>query len=542
MDFRAGFWNEYSINPVIESDGKCSKVAVFSRDISEQKEAIEKLNEIQRDQATLISNLPGFVYKCLDDKDWTMRYLSSGFEQISGYKPEEIIDNKSISYNEIIHPDFRTMVFEKWQDAIRKRIMFKGDYKIIRKDGEEIWVLEQGRGVFDETDKLIHIEGFITDLTENKRNEETLRNSFFLLNQAGKTARFGGWSVDVINNTLLWSDEVRRIHEVSDDFIPTVEEGIQFYTASYVEKIKEVFTQCVKNGIPFDEELQIVSAKGRLVSVRSTGEAVRDRHGKIVMVQGSFQDISEQKKIEAQLKENEKRLTELNASKDKFFSIIAHDLRSPFNSILGLSELLAELIEEKDFEDAEKISHLILDSSRKAVNLLLNLLEWSRAQTGRLEFNPEFIHLNNLIQDVVDLIQITANNKNIKIETQLHKNALAFVDKAMISTIIRNLLSNAIKFSHVGGQIIVSLVHEPTHWIISVEDQGVGIDPQHIEKLFKIDESVSTKGTKDESGTGLGLILCKEFVSRHQGKINVESTVGAGSCFTIKIPSNLFHL
>ncbi|MDV7389819.1 hypothetical protein RZS08_00640, partial [Arthrospira platensis SPKY1] len=118
----------------------------------------------------------------------------------------------------------------------------------------------------------------------------------------------------------------------------------------------------------------------------------------------------------------------------------------------------------------EKISHVILDSSRKAVDLLLNLLEWSRAQTGRLEFNPEFLHLNQTLEDVVELMQATAQRKSITIQTNLKKNALAFVDKPMISTVVRNLLSNAIKFSHEGSTVQLSLIHEPNEWKLIVED------------------------------------------------------------------------
>lgn len=541
-DFRNGFWNEFKINPILDATGNCSKVAVFSRDITSKKHAIEKLHNIQREQATLISNLPGFVYKCLNDESWTMLYLSEGFEAMTGYKVEEVLGNAVISFNEIIHPDFRKIVSENWEKALDNHQMYRDDYKLITKNGSKIWVLEQGRGVFNESGDLLHIEGFVVDITENKRIEEALKASYFLLNQAGKTARFGGWSVNLISNEVIWSDEVRKIHEVSDDFVPTIDNGIQFYNEEFRETIRQVLQMCSKKGIPFDEEMQIVTAKCKLVDVRTTGEAIRDEWGRIVMVQGSFQDISEQKKTEAALRENEKRLIELNASKDKFFSIIAHDLRSPFNSILGLSELLAELIEEKDFSDAEKISHVILDSSRKAVELLLNLLEWSRAQTGRLEFNPEFLHLNQTLEDVVELMQATAQRKNITIQTNLKKNALAFVDKPMISTVVRNLLSNAIKFSHEGSTVQLSLIHELNEWKIIVEDEGVGIDADMIQKLFKIDDSVSTKGTKNESGTGLGLILCNEFVNKHQGSIAVESTPGKGSRFILSIPSNLYKM
>lgn len=150
-DSRDGLWNEFTINPIIDSKGNCEKVAVFSRDITNRKRAMEKLQEIQREQAVLISNLPGFVYKCLNDKSWTMLYLSEGFETMTGYKLDEVIENAVISFNEIIHPNFRKIVYEKWNEALENHQMYRDDYKLITKNGKEIWILEQGRGVFDKS-------------------------------------------------------------------------------------------------------------------------------------------------------------------------------------------------------------------------------------------------------------------------------------------------------------------------------------------------------------------------------------------------------
>ena len=250
----------------------------------------------------------------------------------------------------------------------------------------------------------------------------------------------------------------------------------------------------------------------------------------------TMQDISERIQSEKILRESEARLRELNATKDKFFSIISHDLKSPFNAIMGFSELLAAQIHEKDYEGIEEYSKIIKDSSGRAMSLLTNLLEWARTQTGTMNFQPEYIELVSLINEIVDLANDSAKHKSIQISKKIPHNIIAFVDKAMIGTILRNLISNAIKFSGSNGEIVVTAEKKPLEINISVSDNGVGMSKNTIGKLFKIDQNLTTKGTQNELGTGLGLILCKEFVEKHGGKIWAESEVGIGSNFTFTIP------
>jgi signal transduction histidine kinase len=237
------------------------------------------------------------------------------------------------------------------------------------------------------------------------------------------------------------------------------------------------------------------------------------------------------------IKIQNQELVELNAAKDKFFSIIAHDLKSPFNSIMGLSEVLVEQIQKKDYAGIEKYAGIIHNSSQRAVDLLMNLMEWSLSQTGRMEFIPEQIEMVELINEVEYLSNDIARQKSITISKDVPNHATVFADKAMISAVLRNLVSNAIKFTKPGGQITISAVEKPDELIVSVADTGVGISNDRNENLFRLDESYSTTGTNNEKGTGLGLILCKEFIEKHGGKIWVESQEGKGSIFSFTIPT-----
>lgn len=229
-------------------------------------------------------------------------------------------------------------------------------------------------------------------------------------------------------------------------------------------------------------------------------------------------------------------LSNLNAAKEKLFSIIAHDLRNPLFTILGFSDLLIKNADSFSTDQMVKCLHNIHDSTLHTYKLLETLLEWSRSQKGRLEFKPENVPVKNLIIDAIDITASIASKKNIDIDYTADKDLTVFVDKNMINTVLRNLLINAIKFTNRKGKIIINVQSQEKYTLFSVCDSGVGMNKENISKIFKITENVKTLGTENEKGTGLGLLLCKEFIETHKGKIWVESELGKGSKFYFTIP------
>jgi len=231
-------------------------------------------------------------------------------------------------------------------------------------------------------------------------------------------------------------------------------------------------------------------------------------------------------------------LKKLNAEKDKFFTIIAHDLKSPFNSMLGFSKMLEDGFDEYDTEEKKEYISIIHQVLKNTFKLLENLLYWSRSNSGGLEFKPKKINLHELYNEINKLLIQSVDNKSITLISKIPKNINLEADIDMLSTIIRNLISNAIKYTPKYGKILIEakLTKDNKFVEILVIDNGVGISNEIQSKLFEIGENTSTNGTENEVGTGLGLILCKEFVEKHNGEISIESEIGKGSKFKFTVP------
>ncbi len=250
-------------------------------------------------------------------------------------------------------------------------------------------------------------------------------------------------------------------------------------------------------------------------------------------------EISERKKTEENLRSREEELNLLIASKDKFFSIISHDLRSPFTALLGITDLIISDFDNLNRDEILDYLSSIEKTSKGVFNLLENLLEWSRVQTGMMEFNPKISHLSSIVNEVINLVEVTAINKQIAVECDIDEKLYFFGDVNMIYTVLRNLTSNAIKFTRKNGKIIISALKKNKMIELQIEDNGVGMEKEILDKLFNIDVSYSTNGTAGEKGTGLGLLLCMELVEKNNGKIEVTSNLNEGTIFKIYLPTGL---
>jgi PAS domain S-box-containing protein len=339
---------------------------------------------------------------------------------------------------------------------------------------------------------------------------------------------------------------------------------------SYFEKEQEV----IRTGKPIiDHEGLAFDKQGNRAIMSTTKLPYRNQSGEIIGIMGVCKNITRLKRIEDQLRKKSEDLQEandileerqeeilfqseelasqtqnlrmintelerLNRTKDKFFSIIAHDLRNPFNAIIGFSSLLKNDYHELDDREKLNLLDLINVSSETAFNLLENLLQWARTQTNRIAYEPESFNLHELVSSNMNLHAIMAQKKQLILQNQVGSDLFVYADKNMINTVLRNLISNAIKFSEPEGVVRVNATEVNDQVEVSVADTGVGMNNEGLSKLFRIDTYYSTSGTQGESGTGLGLIICKEFVEKNNGRIKASSTPGKGTTMTFSISSS----
>jgi signal transduction histidine kinase len=232
---------------------------------------------------------------------------------------------------------------------------------------------------------------------------------------------------------------------------------------------------------------------------------------------------------------------QLHKDKDLFISILAHDLKNPFTALIGISDLLIENMRVYSIDETEELLRHINDASTDTFALLEDLLEWTSTQSGKIPFNPQIQDFSDICRNVLKSLNRNIEAKNITIKTSSIDNISVFADISMLKTILRNLVTNAIKFTNKGGTIKINAEENSENVTISVSDNGIGITPDKLTKLFNISHRQTTRGTEKECGTGLGLILCKEFVDKHSGNISVESECGKGTNFKFTLPASRIH-
>jgi PAS domain S-box-containing protein len=405
------------------------------------------------------------------------------------------------------------------------------------------------------TDKPTRLE-LENQVAELKKQNEILRSQLSSQNQQKKGQKeplveqnnvadaYIHTILDNMGDSVFVKDDQSRLVLVNDAFCEMFElprEEIMGKTlAEHVppderESFLKIDNQVLADGKENinEETLTVRGAETMIISTRKSRYV--DASGKSFLV-GVVRDITARKKAEQALKQSEMQLIELNATKDKLFSIMGHDLRAPLNNILGLSELLIERLKKSDTEKSAEYLEIIKVSVKNTLALLDNLLNWAKSQTGEINYKPEKIDLSATIRQVIELFDPIARTKNIALSQITSKGIEIYTDERMLKTILRNLISNAIKFTKSGGSIIVSVGLEKNKVQFSVADNGLGINAEVSKKLFEMPANTPSLGTANEKGSGLGLALCKEFVRKLGGDIWLKSKEGDGSDFRFTLP------
>lgn len=499
------------------------QVIVAIDDITDRKRIEQALKESEKRLSTILETEPECI-KILDLEGKLVYINPAGLNMIDADNLEQVVGQPILP---LIASEYR----KSFGELVTKSINGGGgklEFEVVGLKGRHIWLETNSVPLRHLNEEVTGVLSITRDITERKLYEEKIEESkkkYRGLSEATFEAIFISEKGMCIEQNL----SARKMFGYTDE-----EAFGKIGTEWLTPEDREMVINNMIKGYEKPYEATALRKDGTTFPCMINGRMMHYK-GKDVRVT-ALSDITESKKAEIALEESKKQLIELNANKDKFFSIIAHDLRSPFNSILGFSDIMVEQVKKKDYVGVEKYAAIIQNSSQHAMKLLLNLFEWAQLQTRRLVLNPEYFEMVSLVNEVAELTGISAQQKNISISSNLPHNATVFADKSMISTVLRNLVSNAIKFTHLGGKIVITVEQKKKELIISVSDTGIGISNEVLEKLFLLNETVSMLGTNNEKGTGLGLILCKEFVEKNKGKIWVESEVGKGSVFYFTLP------
>ncbi len=530
---------------LFDDKGNPKKIVGSLRDITKRKSAEEALEHERNLFQTLLDNVPDLIYF----KDADGRYLLNNRNHLlslGNKNQEEVIGKTSFDF------DPHELAQQYYNDEMHvvqsgKPLFDKEELALRRDTGEQRWHLTSKIPLIDKDGNVKGIVGISRDITKSKRAEEELQKSDNKLKEAMKIAKLGTWDYDVFLDQFTFNDQFYTLFNTTVEREGGYNMSSSHYTQKFVQPddMSMVGAEIQKSLETTDPNYfvhidhRIIRADGGVGYITVFIRSEKDVNGRTVKTHGVNQDITERKRAEKEIEEINRHLGELNKTKDKLFSIIAHDLRNPFITILGFCEILQT--EFVQLTEDEKLSYIteMKKSAEISYALLQNLLQWSRSQTGHIEFAPQKIDLLKIIKDNIKLVKTSAERKEIDISYKIPESAnIIIADEDMLNSIIRNLLTNALKFTMRSGKIEIAVVELQEFVKICVSDTGVGMNEEVRKNLFRLDATHSTVGTDNEAGTGLGLILCKEFVERHGGKIWAESELGKGSKFFFTLKSN----
>ena len=499
-------------------------------DITARKEAEKKLHLSENTYRGIINSLNDAIY--ILDKDGCFVDVNSAAEKLYGYEKEYFIHK---------NPGFLSAPGLNDIDQIARFIAEAYNGKPVR---FEFWGLRKDGSKFPKEvslspgmwfdQKIVIASG--REMTERKIVEESLRISeekYRLLVQ---------YSSDPIFS--FNADESYRF--VNDAFAGPFgkkpEEIIgktpyDIFSPDEAEKRLRLVRKVFNTGEKGEIEVKVVNIHGEEKFYLTMADPIKDTEGNILWVTCIAKEITQRKKTEEELRLKNEQLNATNAEKDKFFSIVAHDLRGPMNGFLGLTRIMADDIESLSAPELKEIATTMRTSAVNIYRLIENLLEWSKMQRGKISFEPQPLFLKSSLTKSIELMMDTATKKGIDLRINIPDHTVVFSDIHMLETIIRNLISNALKFSFKGSVIEISAEKTEDEMVrVTIKDKGIGMNPELLNKLFTLTENINRKGTEGEPSTGLGLILCKEFVEKQGGNIWAESIEGEGSSFIFTLP------
>jgi PAS domain S-box-containing protein len=501
-----------------------------------------KILELEESQKDLkeIADRWQFALEGTDDGvwDWNAKtnivFFSKKWKSMFGYEEHEI-GNSLDEWDKRIYPEDKKKCQEDLEKHFNKETpIYKNEHRVLCKDGSYKWILDRGKVVeWDEEGKPLRVVGTHVDITSRKQIGLALQESELKFRTVADFTYDWEYWINETEKIVYISPSCERITRyLPEDFLndPTLLNTIIHPEdfALMENHLRKFHTLAGRNETE-EFDFRITRKDSSIIHINHVCRPVFDQNNKYIGRRASNRDITERKLMEEKIQQQNKELVDANASKDKFFSIIAHDLKGPFSGFLGLTAMMQE--PDINLEEMRQIGSMLNTSANNVYRLLENLLTWARIQRGAIEFNPVVHNLSSTAMQSINILSETAKQKEIDIIESIPKHLEAFADSSMLDTIFRNLITNSIKFTKRGGKITVSAKENDIEIIIQVQDTGIGMNEKILEGLFKMDQKIARPGTERETSTGLGLLLCKEFVELHKGKIWATSEVDKGSSF-----------
>ncbi|TLX77617.1 PAS domain S-box protein [Labilibacter sediminis] len=510
------------------------RFCMFVHDITEYKNSISALEESEHRYLTLVEDSPALIRRF--NKQGIISYVNGAYAGSFNKTPEQLIGTNL----------FNTINKEKRQDFINNLNSLSSSNPFIEYEQENSlsngnlrWYKWVDRALLDSTGNIIEYQSVGMDFTQVKSAESLLEQQKNRLDTIFENSIMG---IGVINNmgkVVLANKRLKELLEYSDseDII-----GINFYDHILESNIKDAKKNFVNL---FSGKQSSINVQRKYVKRDGTefwadlfGSPISIKDGKIEEAVALIIDITRKHEIEEELKLSEQKLKKLNNTKDKLFSVIAHDIRNPFNAILGFSTLLEKNIDSFSAAEIKEFAQKIVESSEQTYKLLEDLLTWAKSQLGQLKVNPQTFSIRSAVTECMENVSSLANSKNIDLRNMVPEEYEFTLDLEMFKLVIRNLLHNGIKFSHPNSKVKCGIIESPSTdtFTVFVKDYGIGIRPEKQKILFDLDQFLTTVGTSSEKGTGLGLSLSKEMIELNKGTIEVISKENEGSEFRLTLP------
>lgn len=519
---------------LIDLDGVPHIISII-KDITIRKRAEEALAKEQFLINALMNNLSDHVY--FKDRDSRFIRINKSLALSFGLDDPALAEGKTDF--DFFTREHAQQAFEDEQAIVRTGQLLNTEEKETHPNRPDTWVSTIKLPLTDNNGNIIGTFGISRDVTKRKQAEEELAQEQYLMRTLMDNLPDHIYFKDHESHFLRVNKALAQFLGLNDPAQAIKKTDFDFFTGEHAQQAYEDEQKIIRTGQLLSTEEKETHHDRPDTWVSTIKLPLSDKDGNIIGTFGISRDITKNKLAEEEIKLKNELLQIINSEKDKFFSILAHDLRGPLSAFVSATQIIAEEIQTMGIEEIKEITLSMKTSATNIYSLLENLLEWSRLRRGVMDFIPEKINLKKKIEECVAVLSESARKKGIEILISIPEVIDVLADSLMFDTVIRNLISNAIKFTPVGGKVTLTAGYIEDHTIeIKISDSGIGMTPELKDKLFLLNEKTSRKGTEGEPSTGLGLLLCKEFIEKHNGKIRVESEVGKGSTFSFTI-SNL---